>query len=673
MSAPTIVEALAGKRVLVTGATGFIGTAIVERLLDSLPDTRVVLLIRGRGSRSAIQRARELLDEHAFRPLRDRWGQVELRRILADTRRIEIVEADFAVDDFSLPADLDTVIHCAADTAFDRAIDVAFSTNVVGCERLYSAVVASGSRPHLVHVSTAYVAGLRRGPTREEPAAAHVPWRTEAEAVAALRGVAELESRHQDVLERLLREAQAAQGQSNPSGVAHAAEDARREWVTHRLAEDGRARARSLGFPDIYGFTKALGEQVVESIAREHGLPLSVLRPAITESALERPYAGWIKGFKMAEPIIHAYARGDLAESPAAPDSALDVMPVDFVVNAILAACARPPTHGPAYYHLVSGSRNPLRFRQLYDLGRLYFAEHPVQDQSTPQVPLAHWKFPGVAVVEQRLKFAEYATDVADAALARVPHTSATIRRWADALDAQRRRLQTSRRLFDLFGTYVSAEMTFLDDATQRLYASLSEADRVAFDFDCRHIDWRHYLVEVHLPAVRRGAHASHRIRTGPRPRHTERTTLAVFDLDGTLLRTTVIEEYCVRGCAICRADAGSANCCGSAPACQATSLPSRPTAASSCACSIANTAAPHFPDSNDSSTTSLRPPCGGGWRRLACGASANIAPPGIAPCSSPVRWTSSPVRWRRCSTTYRPPDWPSAMGCSRVTWRRRR
>jgi HAD superfamily hydrolase (TIGR01490 family) len=314
--------------------------------------------------------------------------------------------------------------------------------------------------------------------------------------------------------------------------------------VTHRLAEAGRARARSLGFPDIYGFTKALGEQVVESIAREHGLALSVLRPAITESALERPYPGWIKGFKMAEPIIHAYGRGDLPESPAAPDSALDVMPVDFVVNAVFAACARPPSGSPAYYHLVSGARNPLRFRRLYELGRHYFGEHPVQDHGAPQPRLADWSFPGVAAVERRLNFAERATDLADAALARIPHSSATTRRWADALDAQRRRLQTGRRLFDLFATYVSAEMTFLDDATQHLYASLSEADRVAFDFDCQHIDWAHYLLDVHLPAVRRDAHASHRIRTAARPRSTERTTVAVFDLDGTLLRTTVIEEY---------------------------------------------------------------------------------------------------------------------------------
>jgi hypothetical protein len=100
---------------------------------------------------------------------------------------------------------------------------------------------------------------------------------------------------------------------------------------------------------------------VVESIAQEHGAPLSIMRPAITESALARPYPGWIKGFKMAEPIIHAFARGDLPESPAAPDKTLDVMPIDLVVNAILAACARDPVSSAAYYRVVSGARNPLR------------------------------------------------------------------------------------------------------------------------------------------------------------------------------------------------------------------------------------------------------------------------------------------------------------------------
>lgn len=228
-------------RVFVTGATGFIGTAIVERVLASLPETRLVVLIRGRGSRSAVQRAHALLDEHAFGPLRERWGSAELHRVVSDSQRVEIVSADFAVDDFTLPGDLDVVVHCAADTAFDRAIDVAFTTNVVGCERLYSAVMASGSRPHLVHVSTAYVAGLRRGPIPEGPGALKVAWRSEASAVAGLRARAESESRQPEVLERLTREAQDAEGRSNPSGVARAAEEARQEWVTRRLSDAGRS------------------------------------------------------------------------------------------------------------------------------------------------------------------------------------------------------------------------------------------------------------------------------------------------------------------------------------------------------------------------------------------------------------------------------------------------
>ena len=511
----------AGKRVLVTGATGFIGTAIVERVLASLPETRLVLLIRGRGNRSAVQRARELLDEHAFRPLRERWGDAELRRTFADTRRIEIVEADFAVDEFALPSDLDCVVHCAADTAFDRAIDVAFTTNVVGCERLYAALIASGSRPHLVHVSTAYVAGLRRGPVLEGPAALNVSWKSEVDAVAGLRGFVELESRLPDVLEHLTREAQAAQGRSNPSGVARASRrcaprvgDAQ---IGRRRA--GAARARS----DFRISTASPRRSASRSSKRSRASTAWRCRccgRAITESALIRPYPGWIKGFKMAEPIIHAYGRGDLAESPAGPRqrAGRDASRLCRECHSRGMRAATGRTSGllsPGFPELAIHSVSERSTSSGVGISRrIRLTTSPRRNH-----PWRTGRFPAVAPVERRLKLAERATDVADAALSKVPHTSATTRRWADALDAQRRRLQTSRRLFDLFGTYVSAEMTFLDDATQRLYASLSTADRVAFDFDCRNIDWRHYLVDVHLPAVRRGAHTSPRLRSGAGPR----------------------------------------------------------------------------------------------------------------------------------------------------------
>ncbi len=49
------------------------------------------------------------------------------------------------------------------------------------------------------------------------------------------------------------------------------------------------------------------------------GARSSIVRPSIIESALPEPRPGWIRGFRMAEPVIISYARGLLKEFPACP------------------------------------------------------------------------------------------------------------------------------------------------------------------------------------------------------------------------------------------------------------------------------------------------------------------------------------------------------------------
>ena len=48
-------------------------------------------------------------------------------------------------------------------------------------------------------------------------------------------------------------------------------------------------------------------------------MPVTIVRPSIIESALAEPRPGWIRGFRMAEPVIICYARGLLKEFPACP------------------------------------------------------------------------------------------------------------------------------------------------------------------------------------------------------------------------------------------------------------------------------------------------------------------------------------------------------------------
>ncbi|MGB8963102.1 MAG: SDR family oxidoreductase, partial [Pseudonocardiaceae bacterium] len=378
-------EELAGSHVLLTGATGFLGQATLERLLSSYPDTHISVLIRPRGERAAADRLRALLRKNVFRPLSERLGPEELARLVRE--RVTVIEG--GLGSVALPADLDVVIHGASTVSFDAPVDEAFRTNVEGVATLYDALEGS---PHVVHISTAYVAGTRKGVVAEAALDHGVDWQLELEMALAARFDVERYSRRPEVLRRALEHAGDQHAKAGPQSTAADAERLRIEWVTRRLVDYGRARARSLGWPDVYTLTKALGERVAEQRWAHAGRPLSVVRPAIVESALRHPYPGWIDGFKMADPLIISFGRGALREFPGHPDSVLDVIPVDLVVNAILATAARPPVTAPMYLHVSSGASNPLTFQNMYVLCREYFDDHPMPDGDRGHIAPPTWR-----------------------------------------------------------------------------------------------------------------------------------------------------------------------------------------------------------------------------------------------------------------------------------------
>jgi HAD superfamily hydrolase (TIGR01490 family) len=530
--------------VLLTGATGFLGQATLEKLLSAHAGARISVLIRPRSGASAQRRFEGLLRKPVFRELRERLGEEELRRIAAE--RVNVIEGDLG--EVTLPGDLDVVVHGASTVSFDPPIDEAFRTNVSGVVTLYEALRESGSDPHVVHVSTAYVAGVRKGVVPEARLAHTVDWRAEMAGALATRADVERDSRRPEVLRRSMSRAQGEHRKAGPQSVVAAAEEARQEWVADRLVDYGRARAQSLGWPDVYTFTKALGERAAEELWGERRL--SIVRPAIVESSLRHPYPGWIDGYKMADPLIIAYGRGILPEFPGLPDSVVDIIPVDMVVNATLAVAAAPPPVGETgYFHVGSGSRNPLSFRGLYENVRDYFRRHPMPAGERGHIRVPSWRFPGNRQVELMLNGGERATAMAERALLRMPASTRT-RDWMTAVHRQQNNLDFLRRYADLYQAYTQAEVIYDDSHTNALHRGVPPELADVYGFDPSDIDWAHYLQEVHSPSVTALMRGFSKGRGGggrrtDAPALPERTDVAaVFDLEGTIVASNLIESY---------------------------------------------------------------------------------------------------------------------------------
>lgn len=541
-----LAERLAGAHVLLTGATGFVGEALLERILADLPDTRVTVVVRGRVGEPATARIEALLRKPAFAALRARDGDNAVDGLIGT--RLQVVEGDLGGQLGELPPDVDVLVHCAGEVSFDPPIDEGFRTNVGGTLALLEAVRATGARPHVLHVSTAYVAGLRSGWVPEGRHPHTVDWRTEASAAEGLRARAEADSRTPEVLASLLADAKRARGAAGPQEIATESERLRQRWVRKQLIEAGRQRALSLGWADCYTLTKALAERAVEQLCAGWGVPLSIMRPTIIESALERPAPGWIEGFKMAEPVILAYGQGMLPDFPAAPDIALDVVPVDLVVGAMVAAAATPPPVGePRWYQVGSSLRNPLRFDALYEHVRAYFSAHPLPQRGKGHHLVPVWDFAGETRLERRLHFAERTHRVVDKVLAALPPTSAG-RKAAGSLDRFERQLRGNRRLSELYGAYSQSALLYDDSNTLALHEAMSPSDQALFGCDVSVVDWRHYLVDLHCPAVTGLLRWAAALPPAARPTRTlpaadsNRHVVAAFDMDGTLLPSTVVE-----------------------------------------------------------------------------------------------------------------------------------
>ena len=100
----SIVSSLSSRRIAVTGSTGFLGTALVERLLRVIPECNLVLLVRsGKRTPAAERVRREILRNDCFDRLRRELGDDPVTGFEATiARRVTVIDGDVSRDGLGL-------------------------------------------------------------------------------------------------------------------------------------------------------------------------------------------------------------------------------------------------------------------------------------------------------------------------------------------------------------------------------------------------------------------------------------------------------------------------------------------------------------------------------------------------------------------------------------------
>ncbi|KAG2324913.1 hypothetical protein Bca4012_039405 [Brassica carinata] len=462
-----IIRFLKGKTYLITGAVGFLAKVLTEKLLRAGPETRkIFLLIKSKDQESANKRLYdEIISSDLFNHLKQIHGssyeafmKSKLIPILGDIGEDNLgIGSDIAA---KISGEVDVVISCAGRTTFDDRYDLALNVNALGPGRLLNFAKNCKKLKLFLHFSTAYVTGKKEGTILETPLC------------LGENITSDLNIEHE------LKIASEAGRKLQGSGEIK------------KLKELGIQRAQHYGWENTYTFTKAMGESLIQTMRED--VPVVIIRPSIIESSYKEPFPGWIQGIRMSDPVILAYGKGQITGLWGDSQSLADIVPVDMVVSATIAAMAK---HGCGFselkvYNVTSSHANPLRVGELMDLAYQHLCD-----------------FPLTVINLERMKFHSSLESFTSS----VFNIIAKQERETKNEGGETTLSFKGRRILDYFVSlartyepYTFFQARFDDTNTRSLIQELSMEEREMFEFDIKSIDWEHYIVNVHLPGLKR-------------------------------------------------------------------------------------------------------------------------------------------------------------------------
>jgi len=555
------------RRIFLIGSTGFLGKVTLSMLLHRFPNVgKIYLTVRARSREESESRFwNNIVTAPPFDPLRERYGSA-LEGFIADkvvVRGGDIAETNFGYSEEQAQAiadDIDIIINSAGNVTFNPTLESGLRTNVVGTQNVI-AFARRMKRPALVHVSTCFVAGNRSGavwesdevigyfPRRHEPEMQGVQFSVDNEIADCAKLADRVRDEARDAMmaarfrelarKRLLEEGRDV---DDPDALGLAVARERKVWTRTRLTDLGVERAAYWGWPNIYTYTKSLGEQLV---AVEKDIVRAIVRPSIVESAMSYPFPGWNEGFTTTAPIIFLIRKGQ-TQIPADPKLILDITPVDQVASVMLAVAAQACVEEtPLVYQAATGDSNANNMERIIGLcgldKRRYFEEKDTGPKIWNQI--AARMEPRPVTVS---KFENTSVPMFNATAKKASSLLERVRpRWgggrvSEVIDVLKDKVERVEELtretsdaFEMFRPFtVENAYVFRCDNVRSLFDRISEDERSLLTWHPEKFDWYHYWLNIHLPGLTKWVFPTleDEMRAQPKRVYTYRDLLELFE-----------------------------------------------------------------------------------------------------------------------------------------------
>lgn len=511
----SVRRAFADKHVMLIGVTGFIGKVWLANTLLDLPEVnRIYLLIRRQKSSPGERRFQKMIeDSPVFDPLFEKYGD-RLGDFLHD--KVEVVEGDVTQSGLGLSPqitetlrkNLDLVINSSGLTDFNPDLRDALTTNTDAALNILEFVRGS-DHAGLLHLSTCYVAGEQDGRVSERLLPNYSPrglagFDAEQEwySLKQLIEEAERRSESEEVTTGLRMEARAKQHAAKDlhgAALENQVRKGRVRWLKTYLTEAGTRRAKELGWPNTYTLTKSLAESLIAKYGE--GLPIAVVRPAIVETSVSKPFLGWNEGINTSASL--SYLLGTyFRQLPSKESKRLDIIPVDSVCAGmtLIGGAVMERRHDPLY-QLATSVTNPCDMGRSIELTSLAHRKH-----YRAQEGLEAWlrlRFDAIPVSKER--YNRMSAPAQKAIVKSIQRIMSPLPLKKAPLVKAERNLERVEKLIELFEPFILLnEHDFTAENIEKLSFALVPEERDQFGYITRSLDWWEYWINIHIPALRR-------------------------------------------------------------------------------------------------------------------------------------------------------------------------